>query len=82
MQEGVGPQRARLLRNEIKPRQTHMITNNEKQDVQGNRQGGGDQTGKNNRPQGYIPPWDKRRKFLEDEASEARDPQAAPIRQP
>jgi hypothetical protein len=33
-----------------------MKTPDTDKQVQGNRQGGGDQTGKRNRPQGYIPP--------------------------
>jgi hypothetical protein len=47
---------------------------NERQNVQGNRQGGGDQTGKRNRPAGFIPPADEEQAALADQARQARDP--------
>jgi hypothetical protein len=55
-------------------RKTDMSTKQDKSQVKGNRQGGGDQTGKGNRPQGYIPPLDPTDEALKRRAQEARDP--------
>ena len=56
---------------------TPNIPKAEKTQVQGNRQGGGDQRGKSNRPAGGIPPDTRTSEKTQRLAEESRDPKGA-----